>query len=423
MKFNIEEIVTSKTWKTFMKYLYGWGASVVILGALFKILHLKGAGTMLFVGMGTESIIFFFSAFEPIHEEVDWTLVYPELTGMSDEEEISGYRRSRNQGLTAEEVQQIISNVLASIPAAGGAATAPATPASAAQPAATAATTPIAQPAAVGVPGALIFTEKFNKMLENAEISPALFDKVSIGLHKLSDASSKIADISNSTTVVKDFNEKLSKASESVSNFTQSHSQNGQALNDSINVLNQNIQQAAGVMSESGKNFMDGVNQSVKNLEAELTNAGQKVSERIVGSAESVAENLKVSADNLANTYKQTASQVTTTYQQLAEAMKLNGNIITDGSTGYKEQLERLNKNMAALNTAHELHLQETNQRLKEAEKVYRGVDGMVKKLNFTIEETEKFRLAVEKLNSNVATLNNVYGNMLTAINALSNGK
>jgi gliding motility-associated protein GldL len=66
MKINIEEIVTSKKWKNFMKYLYGWGASVVILGALFKILHLKGAGVMLMAGMGTETVIFFFSAFEPI---------------------------------------------------------------------------------------------------------------------------------------------------------------------------------------------------------------------------------------------------------------------------------------------------------------------------------------------------------------------
>jgi gliding motility-associated protein GldL len=414
MKISIEEIVTSKKWKTFMKYLYGWGASVVILGALFKILHLKGAGTMLFLGMGAESLIFFFSAFEPIHEEVDWTLVYPELTGMSDEEEISGYRRSRNQGLSAEDVQQIITSLLASLPAGSPVAAPAAAPSTAA---------PVSQTVAAGVPGALIFTEKFNKMLENAEISPALFDKVSAGLNKLGEASSKIADITNSATIVKDFNEKLIKASESVGTFTQNYSQSGQALNESVNVLNQNIQQAAGVMSESGKNFMDGVNQSVKNLEAELTTAGQKVSERIVGSAESVADNLKVSADGLANTYKQTASQVATTYQQLAEAMKLNGNIITDGSTSYKEQLERLNKNMAALNAAHELHLQETSQRLKDAEKVYQGVDGMVKKLNFTIEETEKFRLAVEKLNGNVAALNNVYGNMLTAINALSNGK
>lgn len=413
MKISIEEIVTSKKWKTFMKYLYGWGASVVILGALFKILHLKGAGTMLFLGMGIESIIFFFSAFEPIHEEVDWTLVYPELTGMSEEEEISGYRRSRNQGLTAEDVQQIITSVLASLPAGSGAV------APAVQPAAAAA--PPQQ--VVGVPGALIFTEKFNKMLENADISPALFDKVSAGLNKLSEASSKIADISNTSFVVKDFNDKMTKASEAVNTFTQNYSQSGQILNESMNGLNQNIRQAAGVMSESGKNFMDGVNQSVKNLEAELTNAGQKVSERIVGSAESVATNLKTSADGLANTYNQAATQVASTYQQLAEAMKVNGTIITDGSSGYKEQLERLNKNMAALNAAHELHLKETNERLKEAEKLYQGVDGMVKKLNYTVEETEKFKLAVEKLNSNISALNGIYGNMLTAINALSNGK
>ncbi len=417
MKINIEEIVTSKKWKTFMKYLYGWGASVVILGALFKILHLKGAGTMLFLGMGTESVIFFFSAFEPIHEEVDWTLVYPELTGMSEEEEISGYRRSsKNQGLSAEDVQHIISSVLASLPAGGAAA-------ATVQPAPQPVAQPAAQSVAVGVPGALIFTEKFNKMLENAEISPALFDKVSAGLNKLSEASRKIADISNSSAVVKDFNEKLTKASESVNTFTQNYSKDGEALNESINVLNQNIQQTAGVMSESGKNFMDGVNQSVKNLEAELNNAGQRVSERIVGSAESVANNLKTSADGLANTYNQTSAQVANTYQQLAEAMKINGGVITEGSSSYKEQLERLNKNMAALNAAHELHLKEANERLKEAEKVYQGVDGMVKKLNYTVEETEKFRLAVEKLNSNVSALNNVYGNMLTAINAMSNGK
>ena len=61
MKINIEEIVTSKKWKNFMKYLYGWGAAVVILGALFKILHLPGASFMLMLGMGTETVIFFFS--------------------------------------------------------------------------------------------------------------------------------------------------------------------------------------------------------------------------------------------------------------------------------------------------------------------------------------------------------------------------
>lgn len=76
----------SKKWKQFMAKLYGIGAAVVILGALFKIEHWAGASFMLIVGLGTEAVIFFFSAFEPPHEEVDWTLVYPELaTGQKSE--------------------------------------------------------------------------------------------------------------------------------------------------------------------------------------------------------------------------------------------------------------------------------------------------------------------------------------------------
>jgi gliding motility-associated protein GldL len=76
--------VNSKRFKNFMSKLYGWGAAVVILGAMFKILHLEGADIMLVVGLTTEAVIFFFSAFEKPHEEYDWTLVYPELAGMED---------------------------------------------------------------------------------------------------------------------------------------------------------------------------------------------------------------------------------------------------------------------------------------------------------------------------------------------------
>jgi gliding motility-associated protein GldL len=76
--------VNGKRFKTFMARLYGWGAAVVILGALFKILHWDGADYMLIVGLGTEAVIFFISAFEKPNEEYDWTLVYPELAGMDD---------------------------------------------------------------------------------------------------------------------------------------------------------------------------------------------------------------------------------------------------------------------------------------------------------------------------------------------------
>ena len=69
----------SKGWKKFMAKLYGWGAAVVIVGALFKIEHLPGASIMLSIGLGVEAFIFFMSAFEPLHEDPNWELVYPEL--------------------------------------------------------------------------------------------------------------------------------------------------------------------------------------------------------------------------------------------------------------------------------------------------------------------------------------------------------
>jgi gliding motility-associated protein GldL len=69
----------SKAWKKFMAKLYGIGAAVVIIGAMFKIQHWPFASLLLVVGLSTEAVIFFFSAFEPLHEEPDWSLVYPEL--------------------------------------------------------------------------------------------------------------------------------------------------------------------------------------------------------------------------------------------------------------------------------------------------------------------------------------------------------
>jgi len=81
---QIESVTEANWYKVLMPKLYGWGAAIVILGALFKIEHLPGASYMLMAGLGMEAIIFFFSAFEKAHEEPDWSLVYPELAHMED---------------------------------------------------------------------------------------------------------------------------------------------------------------------------------------------------------------------------------------------------------------------------------------------------------------------------------------------------
>ena len=77
--------ITEASWyKVMMPKLYGWGASLVIIGALFKIEHWPFAGLFLTIGLTTEAIIFFFSAFEKPPVETDWSLVYPELAHMHD---------------------------------------------------------------------------------------------------------------------------------------------------------------------------------------------------------------------------------------------------------------------------------------------------------------------------------------------------
>lgn len=67
--------------KKAMNFAYGMGAAVVIIGALFKLMHWPGASAMLIIGLGTEALIFGLSAFDPVDKELDWALVYPELAG------------------------------------------------------------------------------------------------------------------------------------------------------------------------------------------------------------------------------------------------------------------------------------------------------------------------------------------------------
>jgi gliding motility-associated protein GldL len=75
----------SRQSKKLFNMAYGLGASIVILGALFKILHWElgplDGGLLLAIGLITEAIIFAVSAFEPVDDDLDWSLVYPELAG------------------------------------------------------------------------------------------------------------------------------------------------------------------------------------------------------------------------------------------------------------------------------------------------------------------------------------------------------
>ncbi len=160
----IDRLVRSNGYKNFMAKLYGWGAAVVIVGALFKILHWPGANIMLMVGMFTESVIFFLSAFEPPHMEFNWALVYPELaTG----EEVEPSKRDKKKQLSAE--------------------------------------TP---------------TQQLDKMLEEAKIGPDLIESLASGMRNLGDNAKKLAGMSDATVASDTFVSNLTKAAESVRNMT-----------------------------------------------------------------------------------------------------------------------------------------------------------------------------------------------------------
>src|ERR1035437_3107691 len=151
-----------KVWKSFMAKLYGFGAAVVIVGAMFKIMHWPGAGPMLVAGLSTEAIIFFFSAFEPPHEEVDWSLVYPELAGMHGEE-----------GALIEEKGSL--------------------------------------------------TEQLDNLLEEAKIGPELIASLGTGLKQLSDQTGKLTNITDAGAASNEFANKIKSASQSVGNLSESY--------------------------------------------------------------------------------------------------------------------------------------------------------------------------------------------------------
>ena len=108
----------SKVTKTIFQYAYGIGASIVIVGALAKILHVDILGLsgsfLLAVGMGTEAVIFFMSAFEPQEEDLDWSLVYPELNGgapVSRQGVMA--QQSQDDKLIRESLSEKLDNILA----------------------------------------------------------------------------------------------------------------------------------------------------------------------------------------------------------------------------------------------------------------------------------------------------------------------
>jgi gliding motility-associated protein GldL len=230
-------IIGSPGWKKFMAKLYGLGAAVVIVGAMFKIMHWPGAGPMLVIGLSTETFIFFFSAFEPLHEEIDWSLVYPELAGIHGEE-----------GELAHEEE-------------------------------------VVEPESIGTG----ITQQLDAMLEEAKIGPELIASLGDGMRTLSDQASKLSDIGNASLATNEYASTVQSASKNINSLSESFTKAASSLNgltistedsssfaDQLGKVSKNLAslnasyelqlQSSNEHLKSASNFYGGVNDLLKNL-------------------------------------------------------------------------------------------------------------------------------------------------------------
>jgi gliding motility-associated protein GldL len=264
-------------YSTLMPKIYGIGAAVVIVGALFKILHLNGANEMLFIGLTTEAAIFFLSAFEPKHHEPDWSKVYPEL--------------AEDFEAPAEKTATRISNA----PKAGE--------------------SPLL---------------KIDEMLKTAKVDQNLLDNLGKGLTNLATSASQMSNLSNAAVATNDYAK--------------------------------NVQAASSALTEMNKSY---------------GNAMKAVS-------------------------------------AMADASKDTGE--------YHAQVQKVTKNLAALNTIYEMELKDADAHVKNMGKFYESITGAMTGLTKVGDNTAKFTTELSKLTDNLTALNNVYGSMLTAMKG-SGGK
>ncbi|NOR88411.1 MAG: gliding motility protein GldL [Bacteroidales bacterium] len=334
-----------------MAKLYGIGAAVVIMGALFKIIHLPFANEMLFVGLTTEAVIFFFSAFEPPHVEPDWSLVYPELAGMYHGVEDIGDDLPEFMEDEMEEEED------------------------------------------------LSVSQQLDEMLDKANIGPELIESLGSGLRNLNDTAGNMNKFTDAAEANTEFVQNVKGASSSVNQLSETYTKASDALAADI---------------ESTETYHD----SIKSASV----AAASLSESYQGAAEAMANDVSATgafnqsvteATEKASLLAQEYAKSIETMRQSSEALDFTG---VDGSN-YNDEIKKISSNLAALNAVYELQLQSSNDQVEASARIQDSMSEFLEKIGTSIDTTKKYEQGVAVLANNVESLNQVYGNMLSAMN------
>ena len=310
---NFGEIIKTKRWKVFMGYVYGWGASIVLIGALFKLEHLPYSGYILAVGLLTEAFIFFISAFEPPMEIPDWGKVYPEL-------------REDYEMIDFDELEKDDAS------------------------------------------------SQFNDLLKNSDITPELITKVSKGLNDLSNTARGISDISTATLATDLYVKNLGSASESMNTLAEINNKANEEINNSVGQLVNSYSNTAKQLSDSGQNVISKLNQTGEQFASKVLESSDllaksyaEASQTISGDLKSIGVNSKQYSEkmgdlnsNLTELNNSFVEQLKGTKQQFEASRKFSADLqqinevlsmSVDEIKKYKENAEQLNKHLEALNT------------------------------------------------------------------------
>ena len=317
----IDKIVTSKAYKETTAKLYGMGAAVVIVGALFKINHWPGAGPMLIVGMGIEALIFFASAFEPLHVTYDWSLVYPELAGMED---AHGHAAEKEKKDKKKDKKGDVS-----VQIEGGVA------------------------GGTTIIGGLSGTQELDKMLADAKIGPELIESLGKGLQNLSTTTAGLNNIAGAAAASEKFTSNINVASESV---------------------------------------------------VELSSAYKKT-------ADNLNKDLLVSGE-----YLSSVQEATSAVSTLANIYKETANTLSVGDASYLDELKTMASSLSSINALYEMQIQNSSTQLEATKAVQERIDNLVVNFADTAENVLRYKEQVNALSKKVGALNDIYGNMLAAM-------